>query len=179
MNAMTRPLATLTAAAVGGAGLWLAGHWDMDTNGGYWAAMGVVALAGMLLGLSQLRAPDTNTPGMLLVAWLPVTVVAGWVIVTAQPEPNTFRRHLGGWSGDMGIAGAVVHLQPFAMVLAVGIGLVTGFTLLTALATRAREDVVVVEEPAPAAQPAVVDEDMLEPSAAPARPRNGRMLLVP
>src|SRR5262245_16091630 len=130
MHAMSRPLATLAAAAVGGAGLWLAGHWDLGTNGGYWAAMGVVALVGVLLGLSQLRAQDTNAVGMLLVAWIPVTIVAGWVLVTAQPEPNTFRRHLGGWSGDMGIDGVVVHLQPFAIVLAFGIGLVFGFTLL-------------------------------------------------
>lgn len=180
MNALSRPLATLAAAAVGGAGLWLAGHWDQDTNGGYWATLAVVALAGLLLGLSQLRAPDTNAPGMLLIAWLPVTVVAGWVLVTAQPDVNTFRRHLGEWSGDMGIAGAVVHLQPFAMVLAFGIGLVTGFTLLTAWAMRRTVDTVVVEE-APAARPAVVDEPVVEraPELEPTRTRDRELLLVP
>src|SRR5262245_29956425 len=158
MNAMSRPLATLAAAAVGGAGLWLAGHWDLGTNGGYWAMMGVVALVGVLLGVSQLRAPDTNALGMLLAAWLPVTVVAGWVIVTAQPEPNTFRRHLGEWSGDIGISSVVVHLQPFAMVLALAIGLVFGFTLLTGWAMRRSAETAVVEEPTPAARPAVAGE---------------------
>jgi len=178
MNRLSRPLATLAAAAVGGAGLWLAGHWDQDTNGGYWATLGVVALVGVLLGLSQLRAPDTNVTGMLLIAWLPVTIVAGWVLVTAQPDVNTFRRHVGEWSGDMGIAGAVVHLQPFAMVLALGIGLVTGFTLLTALAMRRTVDTVVVED-APAARPAVVEEPVVdrEPEVAPMRSRD--LLLVP
>ena len=181
MNAMSRPLATLAAAAVGGAGLWLAGHWDMGTNGGYWAAMGVVALAGLLLGLSQLRAPDTNAAGMLIFAWLPVTIVAGWVLVTAQPDVNTFRRHLGEWSGDMGIAGAVVHLQPFAAVLAFGIGLVTGFTLLTAWALRASREVAVIEEPAPAARPVVVDQPVVETEVAPepASARTRELLLVP
>jgi hypothetical protein len=185
MNAMNRPLATLAAAAVGGAGLWLAGHWDMDTNGGYWAALGIVALVGLLLGVSQLRAPDTNAPGMLLVAWLPITVVAGWVIVTAQPELNTFRSHLGEWSGDMGISGVVVHLQPFAMVLALGIGLVTGFTLLTAWAMRASRDTAVVRDETPVAtpatQPRVVDEHVLESDGEPTRvpPRERDVLLVP
>ena len=95
MNAMSRPLATLAAAAVGGAGLWLAGHWDTNGNGGYWAMLGVLALVGLLLGVSQLHATDANAPGMLLVAWLPITIVAGWVLVSAQPDPNTFRAKTG------------------------------------------------------------------------------------
>ena len=136
MNAMSRPLATLAAAAVGGAGLWLAGHWDTTGNGGYWAMLGVVALVGLLLGVSQLRAPDGNALGMLLVAWLPITIVAGWVLVIAQPDPNPFRDHVLAWNGDLGLADVAHYLSPFAAVLALGIGLVTGLTLLTAWAMR-------------------------------------------
>ena len=77
MHAMSRPLATLAAAAVGGAGLWLAGHWDQDTNGGYWATLGVVALVGVLLGLSQLRAPDKNVTGSHAKISIPAAFVSG------------------------------------------------------------------------------------------------------
>src|SRR5262245_49210556 len=108
MNAFSRPLAILAAAALGGAGLWLAGHWDIATNGGYWAMLGVAALIGLLLGLAQLRSPMTDAPGMVFAAWVPITIAAGWVLVTAQPEPNTFRDHVRAWNADLGIAD-VVH----------------------------------------------------------------------
>jgi hypothetical protein len=190
MNAMSRPLATLAAAAVGGAGLWLAGHWDMDTTGGYWAVMGIAALVGLLLGLSQLRAPDANAPGMLVVAWLPITVVAGWVLVTAQPESNTFRDHFTAWSGDIGVADVVEYLHALATVLALGIGLVFGFTLLTSWALRESDDTAVVrdETPAtrpvatPATQPRDADEPVPDPDAEPTRvagERRRNVLLVP
>jgi hypothetical protein len=176
MNAMSRPLAMLVAAAAGGAALWLAGHWDTKGNGGYWAMLGVMALVGLLLGVSQLRAPDGNAPGMLLVAWLPITIVAGWVLVTAQPDPNTFRDHFITWSNDLGVADVAHYVSRFTPVLALTIGLVFGLTLLTAWATR-RSDVTVVEEE-PAAAPAVVERPMPETNGEVARPRQ-RVLLVP
>jgi hypothetical protein len=185
MNAMSRPLATLAAAAAGGVGLWLAGHWDTNGNGGYWAMLGVLALVGLLLGVSQLRAPDTNAPGMLLVAWLPVLIVAGWVLVSAQPDPNTFRDHVRAWNADMGIADVVHYVSPFVAVLALGIGLVFGFTLLTAWAMRATRVTVVDETPATAAsepvaatEPAPVSEPAPVTDGAYTRSRQ-RMLLVP
>src|SRR4051812_10099281 len=130
MNAWSRPLATLAAAAVGGVGLWLAGHWDTQGTGGYWAALGVVAAAGLLIGLAQLRSPDGNVPGMFLVAWLPIAVVAGWVLAFAQPDPNTVRDHVRDWSASLGIADVSHYLTPYIAVLAFAIGLVFGLTLL-------------------------------------------------
>jgi len=181
MNAMSRPLATLAAAGVGGVGLWLAGHWDTNGNGGYWAMLGVLALVGLLLGVSQLRAPDSNAPGMLLAAWLPVTIAAGWVLVSAQPDPNTFRDHFRAWNADMGIADVVHYLTPFAAVLALGIGLVFGFTLLTAWAWRATRVAAVDETPAAAPAATAQPVATTEPATAGgehSRPRR-RMLLVP
>jgi hypothetical protein len=136
---MSRPLATLAAIAAGGFGLWLAGHWDTGTNGGYWAALGVVALAGMLLGLAQLRATDGTAPGMLLLACLPLTIVAGWVLVHEQPVANTFRAHVREWSADLGLTGAIGYLGPFVAVLALAIGLVSGLTLPTGRYARRTE----------------------------------------
>jgi hypothetical protein len=192
MNALSRPLATLAAAAVGGAGLWLAGHWDSDTNGGYWAVLGVAALIGLLLGLSQLRAPDANAPGMLLLAWVPVTVAAGWVLVASQPESNTFRDHVVSWSSDIGIADVVDYVSPFVAVLALGIGLVFGFTLLTSWAARESgyTDTEVVRneraEPVTATgRPAIVDEHVFaregdaDAAPAPQGERERQVLLVP
>jgi hypothetical protein len=146
MNTMTRPLAMLAALAAGAVGLWLAGHWDRTTNGGYWAALGVVALAGVLLGLSQLRAPDGNAPGMLLLAWMPLTIAAGWVLVHEQPVANDFRAHVRDWSADLGLTDAIGYLDPFVAVLALAIGLVFGLTLLTGWYARRTE----AAEPAPA-----------------------------
>ena len=182
MNSLSRPLATLAAAAAGGAGLWLAGHWDQGTNGGYWAAMGVVAVVGVLLGLSQLRAPDTNAAGMLIFAWLPVTVVAGWVLVTAQPDVNTFwqsprRVERATWASRA--RSCTCSRSPRCSRSA--IGLVTGFTMLTAWALRRSRDVVVIEEPATAAQPVVADEHVVKTQTegrSPARARAAARPLI-
>ena len=190
MNAMSRPLATLAAAAAGGAGLWLAGHWDTNTNGGYWAVLGVVAAAGLLLGLSQLRSPDANAPGMLLLVWLPVTVAAGWVLVYEQPVANTFRDHVRSWSADIGIADVVNYVSPFTAVLALAIGLVFGFTLLASWAMVEAREPVVEEEPAaepvatvpvdtaPVREPIPVGEPAATTNGDHARARQ-RVLLVP
>jgi hypothetical protein len=142
---MTRPIATLLAAAVGGAGLWLAGHWDTETTGGYWAALGVVAAAGLLLGLAQLRSPDGNAPGMFLVAFVPVAVTAGWVLVSEQPLPTESRDQVREWNRSLGIADVVHYVSPWVAACAFAIGLVLGFTLLAGYAWR-RARVTTVEE---------------------------------
>src|SRR5215213_3979228 len=134
MNSMTRPIATLLAAAAGGAGLWLAGHWDTETTGGYWAALGVVAGAGLLLGLAQLRSPDGNVGGMFLFAFVPVAIAAGWVLITEQPNPNQWRDQVREWNRDLGIADVVHYVAPWLAVCAFGIGLVFGLTLLAGYA---------------------------------------------
>jgi hypothetical protein len=164
MNTMSRPLATLAALAAGGFGLWLAGHWDRTTNGGYWAALGVVALAGLLLGLAQLRATDGNAPGMLLLAWLPLTIVAGWVLVHEQPVVNDFRAHVRDWSADLGLTDAIGYLGPFVPVLAFAIGLVFGLTLLTGWYAR---EVHEAEAAEPAARPVPTRMSTPPPMVAP------------
>ena len=163
MKAMSRPLAILAAAAIGGAafGSRPLGHGD---DGGYWAMLGVAALVGLMLALAQLRSPDANATGMLVVAWVPITIAAGWVLVTAQPEPNTFRDQIREWNADLGLADVAHYLSPFVAVLALGIGLVFGLTLLASWAMRETETTVVDEAPA---EPVAA-----EPVAAP-RPRGG------
>ena len=60
MNGWNRALTTLLAAGAAGFLLWLAAQFNMHATGGYWAALGVVAGCGLLLGLAQLRGAGPN-----------------------------------------------------------------------------------------------------------------------
>jgi hypothetical protein len=154
MNAVTRASLTLLAAGATGALLWSAAQFDTASNGGYWAAMGVIAAGGLLFGLAQLRGGGGNPPAMLLVAFLPVLVVALWIVVTAQPDPNTYRNHLRVWDEHMGIGSAVNSIALWNGVLAFGTGLVLGLVAEPwGLFRRRRTDEVVVPPEAPETEP--------------------------
>jgi hypothetical protein len=123
LSGVNRVPATLLGAAGAGALLWLAAaHVDRSTTGGYWAAYGLVAAAGLVFGLSQLRGAGGHPPAMLLFGFLPVLVVAGWVIVGMQPSGNWFARHVRSWSDDIGIGDVVRALGTWVGALAFGIG---------------------------------------------------------
>jgi hypothetical protein len=123
LSGIARAPATLLGAAGAGALLWLAAaHVDRTTTGGYWAAYGLVAAAGLVFGLSQLRGAGGHPRAMLLIGFVPVLVVAGWVIVGMQPSGNWFARHVRAWSGDIGVGDTVRALGAWVGVLAFGIG---------------------------------------------------------
>jgi hypothetical protein len=147
MNGMTRAGATLLGAAAAGSLLWLAAQLARDTNGSYWAAYGLVAAGGLLFAVSQWRGRTGYRPGMLALGFLPVLIVAGWVLVAMQPEGTWFRDHVLSWSADIGVADVVRDLGTWLGVLAFGIG----FTLGAALQPAPR----VVEEAA--VEPPVYD----------------------
>jgi hypothetical protein len=139
-----RALMTSAAAGVAGFLLWLAAQFDLGTTGGYWAAFGIVAGSGLLLGLVALRGYDGNPAAMLVLAFLPVLVCAGWVLLYAQPEANWFREHVRAWSGDIGVADVTNDVSTFVGVLAFGTGLVLAYTLEPA--RRRTAATVVVDE---------------------------------
>jgi hypothetical protein len=123
LSGLNRVPATLLGAAGAGALLWLAAaHVDRSTTAGYWAAYGLVAAAGLVFGLSQLRGGGGHPPAMFLLGFLPVLIVAGWVILGMQPSSNWFARHVRSWSGDIGILDVVRSLGTWLGVLAFGIG---------------------------------------------------------
>jgi hypothetical protein len=123
MSGVNRAPATLLGAAVAGALLWVAAaHIDRTTSGGYWAAYGIVAAAGLAFGLSQLRGAGGHPPAMLLLGFLPVLVAAGWVIVAMQPNSSWLATHVRSWSGDIGILDVVHSVATWLGVLAFGIG---------------------------------------------------------
>ena len=137
MNGLSRAVATLAGAAIAGVLLWAAAQIGRHTTGGYWAAYGVVAGAGLVLALSQVRGRTGNPPAMLAFAFLPVLVVAGWVLLAAQPHGNWFRAHVLAWSGDIGVRDVVDTVGIWLGVLAFGIGYTLGLTLEPAPAVAA------------------------------------------
>jgi hypothetical protein len=137
MYGLTRGTITLIGAAAAGLLVWLATQIDDGSNGGYWAVYGVIAAAGLVMAFSQILGGWTKwgwprlSLNVFLIAFLPVLIAAGWVVIAHQPDPNWFRTHVLNWSDDIGILGLVRDLTEYAAVLAFGAGLVFGFTFDT------------------------------------------------
>ena len=154
MYGLTRGTVTLLAAGAAGFLIWLATQIDDGTTGGYWAVYGIVAAAGLTMALSQLLGGWTKwgwprlSANVLLIAFVPTLIAAGWVVVAHQPNPNWFRNHVLNWSGDIGILGLVRDLTEYVAVLAFGIGLVFGFSFDTSGPKVAREPAEPRREPA-------------------------------
>ena len=114
-----------------GVGLWLAAHCDTGQPAATGPRSALRRGGGLLLGLAQLRAPRRQrAPGCSSSRALPIAVAAGWVLVVAQPDPNGCATTCATWSADLGIADVVHYVAPYVAVLAFGIGLVFGLTLL-------------------------------------------------
>jgi hypothetical protein len=130
---------TFTLAGAGAAGvlIWLSTQIGQGTTGGYWAAIGLLAGAGLTMALSQLFGGWTKwgmpriSAGVFLMGFIPVLIVAGWVILAGQPDANWFQRHINSWSSSISIDGLVDDLRSLLAVLAFGVGLVFGFTFDT------------------------------------------------
>ena len=163
LNGLTRALATLLGAAAAGVLLWLAAQVGRHSTGGYWAAYGIIAGAGLIFAVSQSRRGNgqrgrTGQPrGVFLFGFLPVLVVAGWVLLGVQPHSNWFRSHVLAWSGDMHIRGAVQDIGTWLGVLAFGIG----YTFGAVFEPASRRRTVVAEPVPPAHDPAVADEPVV------------------
>src|SRR4029077_12805713 len=137
MYGLTRGTITLLGAAAAGLLVWLATQIDNGSNGGYWAVYGLIAAAGLTMAFSQILGGWTKwgwprlSLNVFLLAFGPVLVAAGWVLIAHQPDPNWFRAHVLNWSSDIGILGLVRDLTEYVAVLAFGVGLVFGFTFDT------------------------------------------------
>jgi hypothetical protein len=129
MNGMTRAGATLLAAGAAGALLWVAAQIGRGSTGGYWAAYGIVAGAGLVLAAAQVRGRTGHPRAALGLNFMPVLIAAGWVLLAMQPHSNWFRHHVLAWSGDIGIRDVVRDLGTWLGVLAFGIGYTLGLVL--------------------------------------------------
>jgi hypothetical protein len=183
MFGTVRGVSTLIGAGVAGLLIWLSTQIGQDSTGGYWAAIGIVAGAGLTMALSQLFGGWTKwgvpriSAGVFLIGFLPVLIAAGWVILAGQPDANWFQRHVNSWSGSISIDGPVDDLASLVAVLAFGVGLVFGFTFDTSGPKKPGEPIWESEpheEPVPA-----VAEDEPTTVAAPERERSRERERVP
>jgi hypothetical protein len=137
MYGLTRASTTLIAAGVAGLLIWIATTINDRSTGGYWAVYALIAGAGLVMALSQLLGGWTKwgvprlSATVLLLAFVPVLIAAGWVVIAGQPHGSWARHHVLSWSGGIHIRGLVNDLTEYVGVLAFGIGLVFGYSFDT------------------------------------------------
>jgi len=128
----TRGLTTAVAAGVAGLLLWVATQVGTQTVGRFWAAMGIVAAGGQIVALGHVVIDWTKglrpriSAGTFALAFLPVLVCVGWVLLATQPGNGFAEGHVTSWSSSIGILDVVHALGLWHGVLAFGFGLVLG-----------------------------------------------------
>ena len=157
---LVRALFTLVGVGAAGLLIWLAQTFDLTSTNGFWAGMGLIAAAGLALGLSQLFGGWTKwglpvmSPGVFLLAFVPTAIVVGWILLATQPQGGWQQDRFVGWSSDLGITGLVNDLGTLPAALAMGLGIVFAFTFDTT-GPRTRSDHVELVE-----RDTVPDEDV-------------------
>jgi hypothetical protein len=153
MSTPTKAMTLTVAVAAAGALIWFAGRFDGPTSHDYWIALGLIAAAGLIVGLAlRAHATETADPIVALVSLL-VTI---WVAFANQPTHG----HLTNWSHDLGIGGVVSDLGVHVSVLAFGVSVVVATA--ASLARRNRASVAGDDEPA--TEPVQGQERELEPT---------------
>lgn len=138
MYGLTRATTTLLFAAAAGLVIWIATQIDNGHTGGYWARVGLVAGAGLLMAMSQVVGGWTKwgrprlSAAVLLTAFVPVAIASLWVVLAGEPGSGWFHDHVRSWSSDIHVTGLVQDLLHYIPVLAFGSGLVFGFAFDTA-----------------------------------------------
>ncbi|HLB19403.1 MAG TPA: hypothetical protein VK613_09755 [Gaiellaceae bacterium] len=137
MYGLTRATTTLVFSAAAGLLIWLATQISNDHVGGYWARVGLVAGAGLLMALSQLLGGWTKwglprlSIAVFITAFIPVAIVSLWIILAGEPGSGWFHNHVMAWSRDIHVSGLVTDFLYYIPVLAFGTGLVFGFSFDT------------------------------------------------
>jgi hypothetical protein len=165
----TRGLTMLAAAGGAGVLLWVATLVGQQSDGRFWAEMAIVAGAGVVIALSQLIGGWTKglrlrvSPSTFVLAFVPVLIVVGWVMMASQPGHGWYEGTFVRWTHDIGMTGIVHDLALWHGVLAFGFGLVFGlsFDTVPAVAPAAAPAAAV-----PAARPMPVRPAANEPVTA-------------
>jgi hypothetical protein len=137
MYGLTRSTTTLISAGAAGLLIWIATQISNDHIGGYWARIGLVAGAGVVMALGQLLGgwtkwglPRLSVP-VFVVAFVPVAIVSLWIVLAGEPSNGWFHNHVMAWTADIHVSGLVTDLLYYIPVLAFGSGLVFGFSFDT------------------------------------------------
>ena len=133
----TRAVMTLIGGAAAIFLIWLATQISDESNGGYWAQYGLVAAAGLVMAFSQLFGGWTKwgrpriSPTVLVIGFLPVLVVGGWILLAHQPDSGFYRGTILNWSRHLGVRGWVEDFKEMLPALSFLIGLTFGFAFDT------------------------------------------------
>jgi hypothetical protein len=135
MHDFNRGLATLLGAGIAGGLVWVAGAYvGHGTVGRFWASMGIVAGAGLVLalmrmtgGLSRGMRPYVS-PGVFLFAFVPVLVVVAWTLLATQPASGWEHGTIVSYSGSIGVMHLIRDIAVYDAVLAFGLGMVLGLS---------------------------------------------------
>jgi hypothetical protein len=140
---ITRGLFALVAAAATGALIWTATLFELGSPNEFWAVMGVLAGAGLVLGFLHFLGTLSGglrprlEPASFLLGFVPAAVVGAWVLLAAQPVGGWQQERLASWSNDIGVAGLVADVGVFAGVIAFGLGLLLNWSLGTVAEPKA------------------------------------------
>src|SRR5919204_552398 len=141
---LTRAAMTLLGAGAAGLLLWFATQLNHRHEAGYWGIIGLMAAAGLLMALSQLLGGWTKwgvpriSASVFLFAFVPVAIVALWVILAGEPQTAWFHNHVMAWTRDIHVSGLVTDMLTYIPVLAFGAGLVFGVSFDTTGPRRRR-----------------------------------------
>ena len=158
----TRGLTTLAAAGAAGVLLWAATLVGQRTDGRFWAEMGIVAGAGLVMAISQVIGGWTKglrlrlSAGTFFIAFVPVLIVVGWIMMASQPGHGWYEGTFVSWSKNANLMGLIHDLALWHGVLAFGFGLVLGmsFDTVPALAPAAAPAAAAAAAPRPVSRTA-------------------------
>lgn len=130
----TRGLTIMTAAGAAGLLLYLATQVGQTTTPRFWASMGIVAAAGLVLAVAHALGSWTKglrlrlSPSTFVLAFLPVLVCVGWILMATQPGNGWQESTVVGWTTDIGLMNVVHDVGLWHGVLAFGLGLMLGMS---------------------------------------------------
>ena len=133
----TRGLTMALAAGVAGLLLYVAARVGQQSTGRFWAEMGLVAAAGLVLALAPVLGSWTSgldlrlSRATLALGLLPTFVIVGWILLATQPGNGWAEGTIVSWSTDLGLMRVVHSLALWHGVLAFGFGLVLGLSFDT------------------------------------------------
>jgi len=131
----SRGLTLALAAALAGLGLWGAAQVGTQTDGRFWIAMTIVGAAGLVIALANHVGTWTKgltlrmSPSTFVVAFLPVLICVGWILIASQPGNGWEEGRLASWSNSIGILGIVQSIGLWHGALAFAFGLMLGLSL--------------------------------------------------